>query len=54
MLPARYRLGSPGAGDIECTWSENKDRELATVCLPWQQWTNSQPSSLFGSTEKAV
>jgi hypothetical protein len=21
-----------------CTWSDNKVRELATVCLPWQHW----------------
>jgi hypothetical protein len=21
------------------TWSKNKVRELVTVCLPWQQWT---------------
>jgi hypothetical protein len=21
------------------TWSDNKVRELATVCLPWQHWT---------------
>jgi len=21
------------------TWLENKVRELATVCLPWQHWT---------------
>jgi hypothetical protein len=23
------------------TWSENKVREIATVCLPWQQWTEN-------------
>jgi hypothetical protein len=23
------------------TWSDNKVRELATVCLPWQQWTET-------------
>jgi hypothetical protein len=22
-------------------WSDNKVRELATVCLPWQHWTKS-------------
>jgi hypothetical protein len=22
-------------------WSENKVRELATVCLPWQHWTEA-------------
>jgi len=22
-------------------WSDNKVRELATVCLPWQQWTKA-------------
>jgi len=21
------------------TWTDNKVRELATVCLPWQHWT---------------
>jgi hypothetical protein len=24
--------------NLEYTWSDNKVRELATVCLPWQQW----------------
>ena len=23
------------------TWSVNKVRELATVCLPWQHWTKA-------------
>ena len=23
------------------TWSDSKVRELATVCLPWQQWTKA-------------
>jgi len=23
------------------TWSDNKVRELATVCLLWQQWTKA-------------
>jgi len=23
------------------TWKDNKVRELATVCLPWQHWTNT-------------
>jgi hypothetical protein len=23
------------------TWSDNKVRELATVCLPWQHWTKA-------------
>jgi len=23
------------------TWSDNKVRELATVCLPWQHWTTA-------------
>jgi hypothetical protein len=23
------------------TWSDNKVRELATLCLPWQQWTKT-------------
>ena len=23
------------------TWSDNKVRELATVCLPWQYWTKA-------------
>jgi hypothetical protein len=23
------------------TWSDNKVRELATMCLPWQQWTET-------------
>jgi hypothetical protein len=23
------------------TWSDNKVRELATVCLPWQHWTKT-------------
>ena len=22
-------------------WSDNKVRELATVCLPWQHWTKA-------------
>jgi len=22
------------------TWADNKVRELATVCLPWQHWTS--------------
>jgi len=26
---------------IECTWLDNKVRELATVCLPWQHWTKA-------------
>jgi hypothetical protein len=44
--------------------SDNKVRELAAVCLPWQQWTgtsvwfddwtNSQPRLLSESTEKAA
>ena len=25
-------------GRRRCTWSDNKVRELATVCLPWQHW----------------
>jgi hypothetical protein len=25
----------------ELTRSDNKVRELATVCLPWQQWTET-------------
>jgi len=24
-----------------CTWKDNKVRELATVCLPWQHWTKA-------------
>jgi hypothetical protein len=24
---------------VQHTWSDNKVRELVTVCLPWQQWT---------------
>jgi hypothetical protein len=24
-----------------CMMSDNKVRELATVCLPWQQWTET-------------
>jgi hypothetical protein len=27
------------------TKSDNKVRELATVCLPWQQWTETSVSS---------
>ena len=23
------------------TWSDNKNCELATVCLPWQHWTKA-------------
>ena len=23
------------------TWKDNKVRELATLCLPWQHWTNT-------------
>jgi hypothetical protein len=23
------------------TWSDNKVRELATMCLPWQHWTKA-------------
>jgi hypothetical protein len=26
---------------VEYTWSDNKIRELATVCLLWQQWTET-------------
>jgi hypothetical protein len=26
---------------VNNTWSENKFRELATVCLPWQHWTKA-------------
>jgi len=25
------------------TWRDNKVRELATVCLPWQHWTKKKP-----------
>ena len=25
----------------QCTWSNIKVRELATVCLPWQHWTKA-------------
>ena len=24
-----------------CIWSDNKVRQHATVCLPWQHWTNA-------------
>ena len=24
-----------------CKWTNNKVRELATVCLPWQHWTKA-------------
>jgi len=24
-----------------CMWWDNKVRELATVCLPWQHWTEA-------------
>jgi hypothetical protein len=42
--------------------SDNKVHELASVCLPWQQWTETSvwfddvviPSLLFGNTEKAA
>jgi hypothetical protein len=27
--------------DIKSTWTDNKVRILATVCLPWQQWTET-------------
>jgi hypothetical protein len=44
------------------TRSDNKIRELATLCLPWRQWTETSvwfddvgiPSFLFGSIEKAA
>jgi hypothetical protein len=44
------------------TRSNNKIRELVTVSLPWQQWTETSvwfddagiPSLLFGSTEKSA
>jgi hypothetical protein len=44
------------------TRSDNKVRKLATVCLPWQQRTETSvwsddddiPSLLFGSTDKAA
>jgi hypothetical protein len=26
---------------LKCTRSDSKVRELATVCLPWQQWTET-------------
>jgi hypothetical protein len=26
---------------VQYTWSDNKVRELTTVCLPWQQWTET-------------
>jgi hypothetical protein len=29
--------------------SDNKVRELATVCLPWQQWTDHVDISAFHS-----
>jgi hypothetical protein len=46
----------------EHTRSDNKVHKLTTVCLLWQQWTETSvwfddvgiPSLLFGSTEKAV
>jgi len=25
----------------QCTWTNNKVRELATVFLPWQHWTKA-------------
>jgi hypothetical protein len=28
----------PGPLRHYCVWSDNKVRELTTVCLPWQQW----------------
>jgi hypothetical protein len=38
--------------------SDNKVRELAILCLPWQQWTWLDdvgiPSLVFGSPEKAA
>jgi hypothetical protein len=42
--------------------SDNKVRELATVCLPWQQWTETSvwfddfgmPGLLAGCSEKAA
>jgi len=27
--------------DMAYMWSDNKARELATVCLPWQHWTKA-------------
>jgi hypothetical protein len=24
---------------VICTWLDNKVRELANLCLPWQHWT---------------
>jgi hypothetical protein len=30
-----------GSGYFVRTWSDNKVRELATVCVPWQQWTET-------------
>jgi hypothetical protein len=26
---------------LACTWSDNRVRELSTVCLLWQQWTEN-------------
>jgi hypothetical protein len=26
---------------LDSTWSDNKVRELVTVCLPWQHWTKA-------------
>jgi hypothetical protein len=27
--------------EVSYVWSDNKVRELAIVCLPWQQWTQT-------------
>ena len=33
--------GKPRPRGDDNTWWDNKVRELATVCLPWQHWTKA-------------
>jgi hypothetical protein len=57
-----FTLTAVGVSNATYTRSDNKVRELATVCLPWQQRTQTSvwfddvgiPSLQFGSTEKAA
>jgi hypothetical protein len=39
-----YVITAPTQLGTTYTQSDNKVRELATVCLPWQQWTETSVS----------
>jgi hypothetical protein len=40
-------FGDLGTHSVRITRSDNKVRELATVCLPWQQWTETSQYGLM-------